>query len=58
MDPSNACFKALEDCLTTNGVIPDDGPQFCDQPIFLQTLVPKGQERTDIEVLAYEGGAA
>lgn len=58
MDPSNACFKALEDCLTEAGVIPDDGPDFCDQPLFLQTKVKKGQEHTDIEVLCYREEAA
>lgn len=58
IDMSNPYFKAIEDCLTTHGVIPDDGPKFCDQPIFLQTRVPKGQERTEVEVLQVEGRAA
>lgn len=54
LDPSNPCFKALEDCLTNHGIIPDDSWEHCDQPIFLQTRVAKGQERTEIEVLRIE----
>lgn len=53
IDPSNACFKALEDCLVKNGVFPDDSPEFCDPPIFLQSMVKEGNEKTEIEVLAY-----
>ena len=56
IDPSNPYLKVIEDCLTTHGIIPDDGPQFCDQPIFLQTRVMPGDERTKIEVLAYRVG--
>ena len=51
IDPSNPYYKAIEDTLTNNGIFPDDGPAFCDQPIFIQHKVPKGLERTEIEVL-------
>ena len=61
IDEGNASMKQIEDCLTLPqgrkkygiGVFPDDSPQFCDQPLFLQTKVKKGLERTEIEVLAY-----
>jgi hypothetical protein len=61
IDPSNASIKQIEDCLTPPqgrkaygiGVIPDDSAQYCDQPLFLQTQVKKGEERTEIEVLKY-----
>ena len=61
IDPSNASVKQIEDCLTPPqgrksygiGIIPDDSPKYCDQPIFLQTKVGKGEERTEIEVLRY-----
>lgn len=53
IDMSNPYLKALEDCLTSYGVIPDDGPEFCDQPIFLETKVMPGDERTKVTVLAY-----
>jgi len=51
MDPSNPCFKAIEDTLTNNGIWPDDSAEFCDQPIFIQHKTEKGLERTDVEVL-------
>lgn len=62
IDPSNASMKQIEDCLTPPqgrknyglGIIPDDSAEYCDQPIFLQTKVPKGQERTEIEVIKYK----
>lgn len=61
IDPSNASVKQIEDCLTPPqgrksyglGIIPDDSAEYCDQPLFLQTKVKKGQERTEIEVLRY-----
>ena len=62
IDPSNASMKQVEDCLSSPqgrkdygiGIFPDDSPEFCDQPLFLQTKVKKGEERTEIEVLRYE----
>lgn len=53
VDPSNAYFKAIEDSAVEKGLIPDDSPEYCDQPLFLQTKVKKNQERTEIELLAY-----
>ncbi len=53
LDPSNACYKALEDCLVTYNYIPDDNHKYCDQPIFLQTKVKEGEERTTLELLRY-----
>ena len=61
IDPSNASVKQIEDCLTPTqgrkdygiGIIPDDSPLYCDQPLFLQTKVKKGFERTEIEMLSY-----
>ena len=61
IDPSNASMKQIEDCLSSPqgrknygiSVFPDDSPKFCDQPLFLQTKVDKGNERTEIEVLKY-----
>ena len=50
IDPSNACFKAIEDCLVTHGYIPDDSSEYCDQPLFLQTKVSKGDEKTIIDL--------
>ena len=55
-------MKQIEDCLTSPqgrkkyglGVIPDDSAEFCDQPLYLQTKVMKGDERTTVEVLQYE----
>lgn len=66
IDPSNASLKQIEDCLTPPqgrksyglGVIPDDSAEYCDQPLFLQTKVKKGQERTEIEVLRYDTARA
>jgi hypothetical protein len=62
IDPSNASMKTIEDCLSLPkspknygiGIFPDDSPEYCDQPLFLQTKVKKGHERTEIEVLRYE----
>ena len=61
IDPSNASIKQIEDCLSPPqgrkdygiGVFPDDSHEYCDQPLFLQTKVKKGEERTEIEVLEY-----
>ena len=61
IDASNASIKQIEDCLTPAqgrktygiGVFPDDSPEYCDQPLFLQTKVKKGEEKTEIEVLQY-----
>jgi hypothetical protein len=62
IDPSNASMKTIEDCLSKPqgkvkqygiGIFPDDSPKYCDQPLFLQTKVDKGEERTEIEVLQY-----
>jgi hypothetical protein len=61
IDPSNASMKQLEDCLTPPqgtkkygaGIIPDDSPKYCDQPLYIQHKVKKGLERTEIEVLEY-----
>jgi len=61
IDPSNASMKQIEDSLSSPqgrksyglGIIPDDSAEYCDQPLFLQTKVKKGQERTEIEVLEY-----
>lgn len=61
IDASNASIKQIEDCLTPAqgrktyglGIVPDDSPEYCDQPLFLQTKVKKGHERTIIEVLKY-----
>ena len=61
IDPSNASMKTIEDCLSLPqgrkdygiGIFPDDSPKYCDQPLFLQTKVKKGEERTEIEVLKY-----
>lgn len=61
IDPSNASMKQIEDCLSLPqgrkaygiGIFPDDSPEYCDQPLFLQTKVKKGEERTEIEVLKY-----
>jgi len=54
IDPSNACYKAIEDCLVTNGYLPDDSPQYCDQPLLIQHKVKKVEERTGIELLRYK----
>ena len=62
IDPSNASIKQIEDCLTPPqgkkkygiGIIPDDSPKFCDQPLFLQYKVKKEEERTEITVLKYK----
>lgn len=61
IDPSNASMKTIEDCLSLPqgrksygiGVFPDDSAKYCDQPLFLQTKVAKGEEKTEIEVLQY-----
>jgi hypothetical protein len=61
IDPSNASMKTIEDCLSLPqgrknygiGIFPDDSPKHCDQPLFLQTKVAKGEEKTEIEVLRY-----
>ena len=54
IDASNAYFKAIEDCLVTLNVFPDDSPEYCDQPLFLQTKVKKSEEKTVVEVLSYK----
>lgn len=54
IDPNNPNFKTLEDCFTMHGIIPDDGPKYCDQAIFLQYKVKKGEEKTVIELLTYD----
>lgn len=62
IDPSNASMKQIEDCLTPPqggkkygiGIFPDDSAQWCDQPLFLQELVKKGEERTEVMVMQYE----
>ena len=62
IDASNASIKQIEDCLTPAqgrktygiGIFPDDSPEYCDQPLFLQTKVKKGEEKTEIEVYRYE----
>jgi hypothetical protein len=62
IDPSNASMKTIEDCLSDPskaknygiGIFPDDSAKYCDQPLFLQTKVKKGEEKTEIEVLRYE----
>jgi hypothetical protein len=53
IDFSNAYSKAIEDTLTHEGLIPDDSPKYCDQPLIIQTIVKLGEERTIIEVLKY-----
>jgi len=61
IDPSNASMKTIEDCLSLPmgrkdygiGIFPDDSAEYCDQPLFLQTKVKKGEEKTEIEVLRY-----
>jgi hypothetical protein len=61
IDPSNASMKTIEDCLSLPmgrkaygiGIFPDDSAEYCDQPLFLQTKVAKGEEKTEIEVLIY-----
>lgn len=54
LDFSNVHLKAIEDTLVTEGVIPDDSPKYCDQPLILETEVKKGNEKTVIEVLKYK----
>jgi len=54
IDPSNACYKAIEDCLIVEGFLPDDSPDYCDQPLLLQHKVKKGEEKTVVSVLRYK----
>ena len=53
IDNSNPYFKAIEDRLTHHAIIPDDSPKYCDQPLYIQTTVMPGEERTEIIVLTY-----
>lgn len=53
LDFSNMHSKAIEDTLVKAGIIPDDSPKYCDQPLVLETKVKPGEEKTIIEVLKY-----
>lgn len=62
IDFSNFSVKQIEDMLSEPqgrkdygiGVFPDDSIDYCDQPIHLQYIVKKGEERTEIRVLKYK----
>ena len=62
IDPSNPSIKQIEDCLTEPkgnkayglGIIPDDSPEFCDQPLFFQHKTQKGEEeKTEVSIISY-----
>jgi len=52
IDCSNACVKWIEDAIVKTGLMPDDGPQYCPAPRFIQAKVRKSEERTEIYLYA------
>lgn len=47
IDASNACEKYIEDGFVNAGLLPDDGPEFCHAPRFIQIKVKRSEERTE-----------
>lgn len=54
IDYSNVFAKAIEDTIVKAGLIPDDSPYYCDQPLYFQMKVGAGQERTEIKLIKYK----
>ena len=54
IDFSNAALKWIEDRLTHWGFIPDDSPEYCDQPLVFLHKVKAGNEKTTIRLYRYE----